>query len=183
MVDAEAKAAAQGESSELPDTLSPLLCLPTSQAALRAAYKKRTASQWKDSWSSSRAGQRHYGFDKTPPGRQPLKWYADLPRRQCSIITQLRTGHIGLNAYLARFGAVDSPLCQTCREPETVNHFLFTCRRFCEQRNKLRHALYEDNRQGLDKRTLLGKVKNRPLLLDFVRTSGRFPQYDTHTCS
>ncbi|KAJ7153407.1 hypothetical protein C8R43DRAFT_828743, partial [Mycena crocata] len=58
------------------------------------------------------------------------RWYEDLHRSQCSIITQMRTGHVGLNAYLARFGAVDSSLCPMCREPETVNHFLLACRRF-----------------------------------------------------
>ncbi|KAJ7153127.1 hypothetical protein C8R43DRAFT_821296, partial [Mycena crocata] len=52
-----------------------------------------------------------------------------LSRTQCSILTQLCTGHVGLNAYLARFGAVDSNLRSTCREPETVNHYIFTCQR------------------------------------------------------
>ncbi|KAJ7760825.1 hypothetical protein DFH07DRAFT_719704, partial [Mycena maculata] len=82
---------------------------------------------------SSRAGKWHAEFDKSPPGRQPLKWFTDLPRRQCSILTQLRTGHIGLNVYLAWFGAVNSALCQTCQEPETVNHFLLSCRRYRTQ--------------------------------------------------
>ncbi|KAJ6631077.1 hypothetical protein B0H10DRAFT_1677943, partial [Mycena sp. CBHHK59/15] len=63
-------------------------------------------------------------FDKTPPSQRTLRWYEDMHRGQCSILTQLRTGHVGLNAYLARFGAVDSGLCQTCREPETVKESL-----------------------------------------------------------
>ncbi|KAJ6614771.1 hypothetical protein B0H10DRAFT_1723276, partial [Mycena sp. CBHHK59/15] len=89
-------------------------------------------------------------------------------------LTQLRMGHVGLNAYLARFGAVDSGLCQTCREPETVNHFLFTCRRFCYQRGVLRRALFNDERQPLNKRTVLGKPKNRSALLAYVTATGRF---------
>ncbi|KAJ7202248.1 hypothetical protein B0H12DRAFT_994680, partial [Mycena haematopus] len=88
-------------------------------------------------------------------------------------LTQLRTGHIGLNAYLARFGAVNSALCQTCQEPETVNHFLLSCRRFRTQRDTLRRALFVDGRQSLTKRTLLGKVKNRSRLLEYIRATGR----------
>ncbi|KIM34827.1 hypothetical protein M413DRAFT_46307, partial [Hebeloma cylindrosporum] len=60
--------------------------------------------------------------------------YQDLPRRSCSIVTQLQSGHIGLNAFLARIKAVDSAACSTYGVPETVDHFLFQCSRFLEQR-------------------------------------------------
>ncbi|KAJ6481112.1 hypothetical protein C8R45DRAFT_801069, partial [Mycena sanguinolenta] len=42
-------------------------------------------------------------------------------------LTQLRTGHIGLNAYLHRFKLAPSPLCQHCTVPESVPHFLLIC--------------------------------------------------------
>jgi hypothetical protein len=86
-------------------------------------------------------------------------------------------GHIGLNAYLARFGLVDSGLCSTCHEPETVNHYLLTCRRFNQQRNALRHALFTEGRQPINKKTFLGKAKNRTGLLAYVAATGRFPRY------
>jgi ribonuclease HI len=175
--DEEAKRAAQGDSSALSKPLLPLHDLPISVAALKAARKKLVARQRGAEWETSRVGKRIAQVDKTPPGKSTLKWYADLPRRQCSILTQLRTGHIGLNAYLARFGIVDTSHCPTCNEPETVNHFLFTCRRFGQQRDVLRRALHAANHQQLSKRSLLGKSKNRTLLLDYVAATGRFPQY------
>ncbi|KAJ7924516.1 hypothetical protein B0H13DRAFT_1601535, partial [Mycena leptocephala] len=92
-------------------------------------------------------------------------------------ITQMRTGHVGLNAYLARFGAVDSGLCQTCHEPETVNHFLLTCRRFAQRRDTLRCALFAEGRQPVTKKSLLGKSKNKTALLAYVAATGRFPRY------
>ncbi|KAJ7327551.1 hypothetical protein DFH08DRAFT_710311, partial [Mycena albidolilacea] len=92
-------------------------------------------------------------------------------------LTQLHTGHIGLNAYLTCFGIVNTSHCPTCNEPETVNHFFFTCRRFGQQCDALRHALHAANHQQLSKRSLLGKSKNRTLLLDYVVATGRFPQY------
>ncbi|KAJ7124373.1 hypothetical protein C8R44DRAFT_585344, partial [Mycena epipterygia] len=66
-VDAEAKRAAQGESSDLPHTLCALHYLPISIAAMKATHKKRVASKWGDVWSSSRVGSRFADFDKTPP--------------------------------------------------------------------------------------------------------------------
>ncbi|KIJ25198.1 hypothetical protein M422DRAFT_108546, partial [Sphaerobolus stellatus SS14] len=72
--------------------------------------------------------------DKRPPSRHVLKFYKDLPRRSCSIITQLRTGFIGLNSYLYKVKAVDSPKCPHCQVTESVTHFLLHCRRYIQQR-------------------------------------------------
>ncbi|KAJ7719446.1 hypothetical protein DFH07DRAFT_688749, partial [Mycena maculata] len=72
-------------------------------------------------------------FDKTLPSQHTLCWYKKLHQGQCSIITQMCTGHICLNVYLTHFGVVDSGLCQCCHEPETVNHYLFTCKQFTAQ--------------------------------------------------
>ncbi|KAJ7785056.1 hypothetical protein DFH07DRAFT_726646, partial [Mycena maculata] len=87
------------------------------------------------------------------------------------------TGHVGLNVYLARFGVVDSNLCPACHKPETVNHFLLTCRRFMGQHNALRCALYMDNWQPLNKRSLLGKCKNKAVLLAYIASTNRFLCY------
>ncbi|KAJ7767404.1 hypothetical protein DFH07DRAFT_736863 [Mycena maculata] len=100
-----------------------------------------------------------------------------MHRTQCSILMQLRTGHIGLNTYLAHFGAVDSPLCHMCQEPETVNHFLFTCRRFCQPQDNLCPALFTDGCQPLNKKSVLGKTKNCMALLAYVAATGCFPRY------
>ncbi|KAJ6544744.1 hypothetical protein B0H10DRAFT_1674280, partial [Mycena sp. CBHHK59/15] len=89
-------------------------------------------------------------------------------------LTQLRTGHIGLNVYLARFDLVNSNLCATCREPKSVNRYLLTCHRFSQQHHTLRRMLFEDGRQPLNKKTLLGKPKNCTVLLAYVAATGRF---------
>ncbi|KAJ7620789.1 hypothetical protein B0H17DRAFT_898342, partial [Mycena rosella] len=48
-----------------------------------------------------------------------------LGHPQCSILIQLRIGHIGLNPYLFRFHLAPSPSCARCNVPESVHHFLF----------------------------------------------------------
>ncbi|KAM5538790.1 hypothetical protein V8D89_007512 [Ganoderma adspersum] len=96
-----------------------------------------------------------------------------LSRRQCSILSQLRSGHIGLNAFLAQIRAIDSPLCLTCAVPETVPHFLFTCRRFTTTRHAFRTAV-----EGpLTLRNTIGNAKARAAVLDFVDATGRFEAY------
>lgn len=44
------------------------------------------------------------------PGEQMLKWCSGFSWRDCSILAELRTGHVGLNAFLARVKAVADSL-------------------------------------------------------------------------
>ncbi|KAH9855564.1 hypothetical protein C2E23DRAFT_697440, partial [Lenzites betulinus] len=85
-------------------------------------------------------------------------------------LTQLRCGHAGLNAYLARIRAVDSPLCAKCLLPETPAHYLFTCRRYTAARHALRQAV----NGPLSLRNTLGNVKARAAVLEYIRATGRF---------
>jgi hypothetical protein len=137
----EAKMAAQGDSSTLSKPLAALLNPPDSLAALKALWKNALAKEWTSRWRASECGKRAANFDPTLPGKQVLKIYKDLPRHTCSIIMQLRTGHIGLNAYLACMKIIDSPYCSSCHVPETVKHFLLQCQRFNLQQHLLRLSL------------------------------------------
>ncbi|KAI5898855.1 uncharacterized protein SCHCODRAFT_02487465, partial [Schizophyllum commune H4-8] len=89
-------------------------------------------------------------------------------------LTQLRSGHVGLFAYLARVRAVDSALCTTCGTEETVDHYLFECRRYKDARHRLRVAV---GGRRLDRACVLGEVKNRAALLAFVQETGRLAAY------
>lgn len=53
------------------------------------------------------------------------------------MVAQLRSGHYPLNSYLYRFKATDSPQCALCGQPETVEHFLLTCKRYVGLRRRL----------------------------------------------
>ncbi|KAJ7717254.1 hypothetical protein DFH07DRAFT_722224, partial [Mycena maculata] len=55
------------------------------------------------------------------------KLYDGLSHPQCSVLTQLRTSHIGLNSFLYHFHLGPSPECAHCWVPETVSHFLLAC--------------------------------------------------------
>ncbi|KAJ6527383.1 hypothetical protein B0H19DRAFT_863310, partial [Mycena capillaripes] len=73
-------------------------------------------------------------FNSTRPSNATSRMYEGLSRPQCSVFTELRTTHIGLNAFLYRFHLAPSPKCPLCLVPETVTHFLPSCLRFRRQR-------------------------------------------------
>ena len=51
-----------------------------------------------------------------------------LSRAEMSVLMQLRTGHIPLNAFLRRIGRADSPTCPACQHTnEMIHHYLFDC--------------------------------------------------------
>ena len=173
--DDAAVAAGGSESSNLPcAVLTTLHNLKTDRKVLVKQYNKRLHGEWKSVWEASRQGS-HISriVDDAPPGPAVLRLYRGLSRRQCSILSQLRSGHSGLNAFLAQIRAIDSPLCLTCATPETVSHFLFTCRQFTTARHAFRTAV-----EGpLTLRNTVGNAKSRAAVLDFVDATGRFEAY------
>ncbi|KAJ7692535.1 hypothetical protein B0H17DRAFT_840056, partial [Mycena rosella] len=66
-------------------------------------------------------------FDDPKPSNAIARMYTDLSRPQCSVLTQLRTIHIGLNTFLYCFHLGPSPDCTLCLVPETIPHFLRSC--------------------------------------------------------
>ncbi|KAJ7163856.1 hypothetical protein C8R43DRAFT_879261 [Mycena crocata] len=100
--------------------------------------------------------------------------YDDLSRPQCSILMQLRTSHIGLNAFLYRFHLGPSPDCNLCLVPETVSHFLLACPTY--QRQRLSLIIRLGTARLSLRRLISSKVDPRPVLA-FVRDTKRFPRY------
>jgi predicted nucleic acid-binding Zn-ribbon protein len=75
--------------------------------------------------------------DTALPGKHTRELYDQLNRRESDILVQSRTGMARLNGFLHRIGAADSSLCECGQATETVEHFLFRCRKWIAQRNIL----------------------------------------------
>ncbi|KAJ7128748.1 hypothetical protein C8R43DRAFT_835529, partial [Mycena crocata] len=86
-------------------------------------------------------------------------------------ITQLRTTHIGLNAFLHRFHLGPSPDCSRCLVPETVSHFLLACPLYRRQRLDL---IIRIGTARLSLRRLISTKADPKPVLAFVRATGRF---------
>ena len=140
------------------------------------SIKQLTQRTWTVQWQNSKYGKRLQQFDPTPPGRKTQRLYKSLSRPAGSLLTQLRSSHVGLNPYLARARLVDSPLCPHCNTRETVEHFLLGCRKYTHERHELRLAI--GRRHGaLNRRTLLATPKHFNALFLFIKQTKRFKTY------
>ncbi|KAJ7750700.1 hypothetical protein DFH07DRAFT_961297 [Mycena maculata] len=135
VVDTRTKEAALGISSSLtipiPSFSKPL---PLSRVAVVVAGAKLLCARWFKERKSSTRYMCLSLFNITTPGKTIERMYKGLSCLQCSVLMQMRTAHIGLNAYLHRFCLAPSPECPLHLVPETVSHFLLMCPRYCWQR-------------------------------------------------
>jgi hypothetical protein len=76
-------------------------------------------------------------IDKALPGKHTQPLYDQLSRKEASVLAQLRTGMARLNSYLYRIRASSTDQCACGEARETVDHFLFRCRRWTAQRTEL----------------------------------------------
>ena len=176
-VDAEAKKAAEGESSRvelLPATLKrkgSAIRLPYNKSALIQEHNALVASKVKSSFSNSHRGKRIHKTDPTLPSAKFTLLVHHLPHRHASAILQLRTGHAPLNHHLARIGKVPSPTCPNCNAAfETVHHFLFMCPAHEVPR---RHLRVKVGPHKMDFKGLLADANNTRHLLRFLEQTKR----------
>jgi hypothetical protein len=73
-------------------------------------------------------------IDTALPGKHTRALYDSLKRKESDVLVQLRTGMTRLNGHLHRIGAVESELCECGQATETIEHFLFRCKKWTMQR-------------------------------------------------
>ena len=173
-----AKEAAQGRSSsqiDLPHLFrSPL---PVSASAAKQAFNAKLNKMWMKIWSNSPRKERFTQTDPEFPFNGFRKRLFKLTRNQASLIMQLRTGHIPLNYYLRRIGKSDSDKCPKCEAnpnnvqvTETINHFLFECQQYDEERLSL-VAKIGRNRFTIPK--IMKNTKHMKALVTYINRTGR----------
>jgi len=173
--DTEAKRGALDGSSS-PNRLPPFLHqqLPTSISAIKqaiAADIKKQANTW---WSNSPRFIRMNIIDPSLPLNKFLKLTSLLNRRQSSLLTQLRTGHIPLNKHLHTIQKSPSPNCPqpTCTNTtEDIHHLIFTCPHYIHARYHLTRSVAK---RDLTLPNLLASKDNLPHTLTYLNNIGRF---------
>jgi hypothetical protein len=100
-------------------------------------------------------------FDDAQPSNSITQMYSDLGCPQCSILTQLRMSHIGLNSFLFCFHLAPSPDCPQCLVPETVSHYLLSCP--CYHCERLKLVLKLGTTRLTLRRLLAAKVDHKPV--------------------
>jgi hypothetical protein len=72
--------------------------------------------------------------DAALPGKHTRQLYDRLSWKEASVLAQLRTGMARLNGYLYRINVAETDQCACGQARETVEHFLFRCRKWTTQR-------------------------------------------------
>ena len=173
--DGAAKAAASGQTSDVKD-LPPFLRgkpLPVSVSATRQLLKKRIKAQWQTEWKASKRYAGSNESDASLPSDNFLHIIGQLRRNQASLLTQLRTGHIPLNAilhWIKKSGTAECPHCKNgiC---ETIHHYLLTCPSYVRARQTLWAKL---NRDTNSIPFLIGTRLGIPPLLHYISNTNRF---------
>jgi len=172
------KEAAEGKTSpheQLPPTLGE--ALPASASATKQEHLAHLKRKWKATWRKSPRHRRFTQIDNTFPFSKFREQQNELTRRQASLLIQVRNGHFPLNSYLHRIGKSEMKHCRKCRaEPgeetpvKTVNHFIFECDAYSQERISLTRATGRDN---LNLKDIMLKTKTMKALTKFIHRTGR----------
>ena len=115
---------------------------PTNLKHLRAMAKqviaKKIWKEWEETWESETRGREL--FKVTPrPTRSVLKLHKCLGRSLSTILTQMRTGKIGLRQYLYSRNVpnITDNRCGCRQASQTVAHVLLTCRKYSQLREEI----------------------------------------------
>jgi ribonuclease HI len=80
------------------------------RSAAERWIKARADTRWKEEWKNGKSGATLRQLLPTIDKRT-IRLYDGLTRAEAAVLIQLRTGKIGLKAYLAKIGAADSEAC------------------------------------------------------------------------
>ena len=173
--DIEAKRAAEGLHRNWRNEHHRLIRgLPASKSATKQHLRKKARKEYEKEFRKSLRYERATKFNPKAPSSNFWRITAKLTRQQASVLIQLRTGHVPLQAYLHCFKLVETPVCPTCGdEPETVTHYLMYCSIYDTQRRRLQRTLGRDQSLGLE---ILGDERRLRALLGYINDSGRFKE-------
>jgi hypothetical protein len=140
-----AKEAAAGRASgraDLPRILQ--RTLPASASAVKQEYMRHLRDMWTLDWTTSPRRERMERMDDNFPFDSYRKRQYGLSRTHASLLLQVRSGHLPLNPYLHRIGKSETKRCLSCSDAqggnapaESTKHFIYDCRAYATQREKM----------------------------------------------
>ena len=125
-------------------------------STLKRKLRTLAHTRWDRSWEQEIRGRILFRIvDK--PTRGIMKLHTKLARPFSSVLTQMRTGHIGLRYFLHGRGVpdVEDGVCQCQQGKQTVAHILLSCPSFKRERN----ALWKEGVWTTDLKRILSEEK------------------------
>ncbi|OQE71313.1 hypothetical protein PENNAL_c0107G01286, partial [Penicillium nalgiovense] len=146
---------------------------------LAAAAKRRIRSEakfeWETIWAKETTSRPTRRLIEAPT-KKTLEYWSGLRKATASILMQLRTGRIGLGAYLSRINRRESARCDCDLGNQTVTHILLECPLYQDERDRMRRAL-SDQKIALSREELLTRPEARTIVANFMIKTGLLGQF------
>ena len=116
-------------SEEDTNKTAPKVYIPPLKAAIRAVHRRQIDIKWAESWATESKGKDLRALLPTP-STKVLQLHKRVKKPESALITQMRTGKIGLRAFLYSRKLVNQSQCECGYRLQTVRNVLSECRKF-----------------------------------------------------
>ena len=105
-------------------------------AAIKAVHREQIDRKWAEAWAAESKGTELRILTPTP-STKVLQLHKGVKKPVTALITQMRTGKIGLRAFLFARKLADNSKCDCGHRSQTVRHILSDCRKFVRLRREM----------------------------------------------
>jgi ribonuclease HI len=147
--------------------------IPYTIAELKNRLKPYFINIWQGLWDITEVGR---AYKELVPNVDNIIQFKHTNRHIETVITRLRVrhNHLNYNKYKVNWG--DTPLCTTCYEAETEEHFLFECYKYADSRLVMEQEFTAKQVDFTMENCLGGDPQAVEIVYKYICSTGRFFQ-------